>query len=205
VSFRTLLKAIAGLLLAAVLIAIVCLLCLLVPDYWLAISLISFAGLVVLVCLSARKFKETEGESGVVAYVDYYDVFKCLSVIMVPMVIIFFSLPFINQINSILICVGLYISLMLIHIAYRTAQDNSFIMLPVVLLVKIGLSVIWVTVFYQMLNPAGKTRKSRRTTRTMAIFATMMVAPLIHILVLGDDGKEMLRARLHDRPFTGPL
>jgi glycerol uptake facilitator-like aquaporin len=203
-SFKTLLEAICGLLLAAVLVAAVGWLCLEIPEYWLAISLGAFAGMVVMACLQAKKFKETDGESGGVVYADYYDVFKCLSVAAVPAVIIFFAASFApDQIKSAHICAGLYIILMLLHIAYKTAQCNRFIMLPVVLVVKIGLSVIWVTAFYQMLNPSGKNRQSRRTNRTMAVMVMLMVTPLITLLVQGDEGKELIKARLRYRRFSG--
>ena len=203
-SFITLLKALFGLSAAVGLAAGVGWVCTLVPDYWLAVCLAAFSGMVVLVFLEARKFKATEGEKGGVAYIDYYDVFKCLSVAVVPVVVTFFlSMVFPNQINSLLIFSGLYAGLMLVHIAYKTAEVNSLLMLPMVLLVKIGLSVIWITVFYQMLNPAGKTRQSRRTWRTMAVMGLLVLTPLIKILVLGDEGKGIVQARLRGRSFAG--
>jgi len=203
-SFIILLKAVVGLLAAAGLVAAVGLLCLHVPEYWLAIVLGVFFGMVVLACLQAKKFKETEGESGGVVYIDYYDVFKCLSVAVVPVVIFFLGIPFLeSQGHSILIFCGLYVGLMLLHIAYKTAQYNNLIILPVMLLVKFGLSIIWITVFYQMLNPVGKTRESRRHRRAVAVILMMLITPLISLLVLGDEGKGIVQARLHGRRFAG--
>ena len=193
-NFHTLLKALAGLLATALLVAVVWLLCLMASGYGLLIGLCAFAGMVVWACLEAKKFKATEGESGAVVYTDYNDVFKCLSVVIVPVVIFFFGAS-LGQIESLLIFCLLYAVLMFLHIAYRTAQDNSFLMLPVLLVVKIGLSVICVVTFYQMLDPSGKSRKARRSGRAKSILAMMMITPLISHLVLDNEGKELLRVR----------
>ena len=141
-SVKILGKALAGLLLAAGLVAAVGWLSLQVPKYGLAVNIGAFAVMVVWACLAAQKFKDTEGEKGGVVYADYYEVFKCLSVGIVPAVLIFFFGPVPGQINAVLICGGLYVVLMLIHIACRTAEVNSFLAVPVVLVVKIGLSII---------------------------------------------------------------
>ena len=201
-NFHTLLKALAGLLAAAGLVAVVWCLCLMASGYGLLIGLGSFAGMVVLACLEARKFKDTAGECGAVVYTDYYDVLKCLSVAVVPVLVFFLGASF-GQAESVLICISLYALLMLLHIAYRTAQDNSFLMLPVLLLVKICLSVIWVAAFYRMLNPSGKSRESRRGDRAKSVMAMMMITPLISFLVLGDEGKELVQGRLRGRRFSG--
>ena len=200
---KILVKSLVGLLAAAGVVALVFWISGLTPENRLAICLGAFMAMVVLVCFETRKFRDTEGEFGAVVYADYYDVFKCFSVVIVPGILLFCGAPFAEQYKGLLILGGLYMLLMLLHIAYRTAECNSLFMLPPVLLVKLGLSIIWLTVFYRMLNPPGQTRESRRTQRTRAIFAMLIIMPLIKYLVLDDEGKEFLHGRLLGRRFAG--
>ena len=202
-SLKIMLKGIVGILLTVGLVALVYWVSGLMPENRLAICLGSFLAMVAVVCLETKKFKDTEGDSGAVAFTDYYDVFKCFSVVIVPGFLVVCGAPFTDQYNGVLILAGLYVVLMLLHIAYKTAEYNSFVMLPPVLLVKIGLSIIWLTIFYQMLNPSGKTRKSRRSKRTMAVFAMLLITPLINYLILDDEGKELVQGRLRGRRFAG--
>ena len=202
-SIKILLKGIAGILATAGLAVLVFWISGLMPEYRLAICLGAFLAMVVMVCFETKKFKDTGGKLGAVAYADYYDIFKCFSLVIVPGLLVICGGPFPDQSNGILILCGLFVALMLLHIAYKTAECNRIVMLPLVLLVKIGLSIIWLTVFYQILNPSGKTRQSRRSARTLGVFAMLIITPLIKYFVLDDEGKELLQGRLRGGRFLG--
>lgn len=151
----------------------------------------------------AVAYKESDGELGYVVYLDYYDVFKCLSVFLVPLIVMLFGTRFPELHKGFAAFSLIYMGLMLIHVTYISAQYNSFKILPLVIIVKLGMSLIWVYGLKQMLDPTGKNAESRRKSRAMAVMILMVITPIINALVLYDSGKHHVQSRLHGRRFAG--
>ncbi|MEB7712782.1 hypothetical protein NGC32_08570 [Kluyvera cryocrescens] len=172
-------------------------------EYKFFFILASFLLFVFLAYTWSVEFKESDGESGCVVYLDYYDVFKCLSVFLVPLIIMYFASHLEGQHKGFVAFSVLYMVLMLIHVTYISAQYNSLKSLPVVIIVKLGMSLIWVYGLKQMLDPTGKNAESRRKSRAMAVMILMVITPIINALVLYDSGKHHVQSRLHGRRFAG--
>ena len=195
-------KALAGIAGSAAILAVVYFLCVLFQSHWLLVCLLAFCLLLFIAYREAKKFKESDGAEGSVVYESWYDVFKCLTVFIVPC-ILFFLGAYLGQgeaagIFCILFCGG-----MTLHIAYASASINRFAVLPVVLIVKLSLSCLWVYSLYSFLNPSGKTAAKRRESRAAAFFGLFLLTPIITMLVLNEEGKEHVRAGLSGRRFSG--
>jgi hypothetical protein len=85
---KALFKAVGGIWLAGLVVSAVYKLTILLPEYWLLVGLGAWAIVIIAAYVGANEFKATKGEQGMIIYTDYFDIFKCLSVIVVPYVII---------------------------------------------------------------------------------------------------------------------
>ena len=84
-------KVLAGIAGSAVILAFVYLLCGLFPSHWLLVCLLALCLIVFVAYREAKKFKESGGAEGSVVYESYYDVFKCLTVFIVPCILFFWG------------------------------------------------------------------------------------------------------------------
>jgi len=200
--FKVLFKAIGGILLTVFTVSAIFKAGQLTPEYWYLVYLIAFFSVVLAAYLGARKFKDTDGEEGIVVYLNYYDVFKCLSIFLIPLIVIYLGSMF-KQAEAAKIFSILYAVIMILHVSYISAKHNKVSAMPVVLISKLSLSIIWVYALYETLNPSGKTYKDRRGSRTIAVMVMMIITPIVNMLVLGNDGKELIQSRLKGRSFKG--
>lgn len=197
-----LIKAILGICMSALMLAAIAFIGSVIPKYGFLVGIIFFFIIVYMAYSEAKKFKETEGQNGVVVYTDYYDVFKCLSIFLVPLIIMYIGGGF-GQIKAAIIASILYSSIMTLHIAYISAKLNSLKMLPIIILVKLIISIIWVYALKEMLSPSGKNSSSRRDSRAIAVMILMVITPIINILILNKDGSALIQAQLRGRRFSG--
>lgn len=206
INYIVLLKSILGIVGAALLILLIFELSetSLLREYQFFFILGAFFLFVFLAYKWSVEFKESDGELGCVVYLDYYDVFKCLSIFLIPLILVYVAVSYFpDQQKGVRAFIGLYMTIMLIHVTYISAQYNSLKSLPVVIIVKLGMSLIWVYGLKQMLNPSGKNAEDRRKSRATAVMILMIITPIINALVLNDKGKHHVQSRLHGRRFAG--
>ncbi|WP_182025640.1 hypothetical protein [Vibrio rotiferianus] len=201
-NYKVLFKAIVGLLLSIFITSGVIRLGQMVPDHALIVYVISWAIVVFIAYKGSKEFKRTDGESGLVIYENYIDLFKCLTILGVPYILIQLAANF-GQYESGRILAGIFAIGMTIHIAYKSAEVNELRMLPVVLITKLSMSFIWVAAVIQTLSPSGKNAKARRDNRAMATMILLFLTPIINMLVLDDKGKELVQSRFKGRRFQG--
>ena len=200
--FKVLANAIGGIILSSMVVSAVVKLGMLLPEYWLWVYLVAWSILIIIAYVGANQFKTTEGEEGMVIYADYFDIFKCLSVIGVPYIVYSVGMQF-NQIESSKIFSAIYIALMTLHICYTSAKINKFWDLPVVYLTKFSISIIWIIAVIQTLDPSGKNASERRSNRTTAVIILMFLTPIINMFVLSNEGKSLIQSKFKGRRFNG--
>lgn len=200
--FKVLFKALVGLFLSAFLTSGVIKVAQLVPDHSLIVYVISWAVVVFVAYQGSKEFKSTDGESGLVIYENYIDLFKCLTILGVPYILIQLAANF-GQYESGRVLAGIFAACMTVHIAYKSAQVNELKTLPVVLITKLSMSFMWIAAVIQTLSPSGKNAKARRDNRAMATMILLFLTPVINMLVLDDKGKELIQSRFKGRRFQG--
>lgn len=200
--FKTLFKAIFGLILSLFLLAAIVKLGEKFPEHSLIVYVASWVALVTMSCLSSREFKSSGGESGSVIYENYIDLFKCLTVPGVPYIFIMLAAYFDQPESGRILAIG-FAAIMTLHIAYQSARVNGVKMLPIVLITKLSMSFVWVVAVIQTLSPSGKNAKSRRENRASATLVLLFITPIINMLVLDDTGKELVQNRFKGRRFQG--
>jgi hypothetical protein len=70
----------------------------------------------------------------------------------------------------------------------RTGRDNGFLLLPIILVTKIALSVLWIFYVIQAVNPGGKTTLERSRQRGAALLVLAILTPLVARLVRNHEG-----------------
>jgi len=201
-NYKVLGNAVGGILLSVMVVSGVAKLGMLLPDYWLLVALVAWSILIIIAYVGAQRFKETDGEDGMVIYADYFDIFKCLSVIGVPYIVIIVGANF-NQVEASTIFAAIYAVIMTTHICYTSAKINKFSDLPVVYLTKFSISILWIFAVIQTLNPSGKNASERRGNRSVAVMILMFLTPVINMFVLSNEGKSLLQEKFKGRRFSG--
>ena len=196
------LSSLVGLLLSAILVFGLFQLIQALPDHGLTLVFVAWLVLMVMAYRGSHRFKATEGDEGLVIYQDYYDLFKCLSVVAVPIGLFFIGAylgqPEAAKISALIFSVG-----MTLHICYESAKLNKLTDLPIVYLIKFSTSFLWFLAAMQALNPAGKNNSARRTNRAIAATVLLILTPVINMLVLDDSGKNLIRHKFRGRRFAG--
>lgn len=200
--FKVLLKAIAGLCLSLMLISAIVKIGEMIPDHSLIVYVIAWAIIVFFAYLGSKDFKESGGETGLIIYENYIDLFKCLTILGVPYILISVAARF-GQYESGRILAVLFAVGMTVHIAYKSAEVTELRMLPIVLITKLSMSFLWIAAMLQVLSPSGKNAKSRRDNRATATMILLFITPVINMLVLDDKGKELVQNRFKGRRFQG--
>lgn len=195
-------KAIGGILSAALIVGGLSKIASIFPDNWFLIVFVGWAIVIMIAFFGAREFKVTNGESGLVVYSDYYDIFKCLSVAGVPYIIFQVGMS-LGQDKAAAVCAALYAVGMVLHICYESAKVNKFSQLPIIYITKFSMSFIWIIALIQVLDPSGKNASERRRSRGIAVLTLLFITPLINMFVLDDDGKELIRNKFKGRRFSG--
>ena len=183
--FKILLKAIAGMFLSLLLLGLVYRVGEIFPEHSSIFYVLSWAALIAYAFFTSKEFKETDGESGAIIYENYIDLFKCLSLVGVPYILISIAGYFQQPESGKILTVG-FVLIMLTHIAYQSAKLNSVKMLPFVLLTKLTMSFVWIAAVIQTLNPSGKNAQVRRKNRTVATLVLLFITPVINMLVLDE-------------------
>ena len=186
---KTFFKALAGLIVSLMTVAAIIKIASFLPEYSIFVYLLAWASVIIIAYSGANKFKESDGEDGMVIYTDYHDVFKCLSVAGVPAALYMIGLYF-GQEKGALLFSSLYAATMTLHVCYLSAKMNKFSDLPVVFITKFSISIIWIISVIQILDPAGKNASQRRTNRATATMVLFFLTPLLNMFVLSDEGKE---------------
>lgn len=88
-------------------------------------------------------------------------------------------------ISSSLLLLGLGLALTII---VRTCRDNGFLLLPIILVTKIALSVLWICYVIQAVSPGGKTMLERSRKRGAALLVLAILTPLVARLVRNHEG-----------------
>lgn len=73
-------------------------------------------------------------------------------------------------------------------IAVRTWRDNGLLLLPVILITKIALSVLWIKHVIEVVNPDGKSMLDRSRNRGWAMLVLAILTPLMARLVKDHEG-----------------
>lgn len=201
-AFKTFLASIVGMALAAGIVYGLFQLTILYPDYWLTVVFVSWLILVLIAYRGSKQFKLTDGDDGMVIYQNYYDLFKCLSVIGVPVVLYYIGAHF-GQIEAAHVASAIFAAGMFLHICYESAKINRFLDLPVVYLVKFSTSFLWFIAIFQTLNPSGRNAAARRKNRAVAALVLFFLTPIINMFVLDDNGKDLIKNKFRGRRFQG--
>jgi len=201
-AFKTFLASIVGVVLAAGIVYGLAELTVLYPDYWFTVVFLSWLVLVLIAYRGSRQFKLSDGDEGMVIYQDYYDLFKCLSVVGVPVILYIIGAQF-GQVEAAQVASAIFASGMFLHICYESAKINRLLELPVVYLVKFSTSFLWFIAIFQTLNPSGNNAAARRKSRAIAALVLFFLTPIINMFVLDDNGKELIKNKFRGRRFQG--
>lgn len=79
----------------------------------------------------------------------------------------------------------------------RTWRDNGLLLLPVILVTKVILSVLWIKYVIEAVNPSGKTMLDRSRNRGGAMLVLVILTPLMARLVRDHEGFLTRRTQVH--------
>lgn len=126
----------------------------------------------------------------IVVYRDYDDMAISFLLVLAPIILIFLLSFAGNMSAASVYFIAIVEICILIWLFARTLSDNSnkIVFTLIAIVTKIALSVLFVVNLLQLVDPSGKTRKQRASSRGIAFTILLVVSPLIFSLVRNKVG-----------------
>ena len=200
---KALLSSWAGLALTAPIVFMLFELSVVFPRHSILITFIAWLLLMPLAYLGSRQFKRTEGDEGMVIYRNHNDVLRCLSALMVPLLLHslgdFYQRTDIGNGAAWAYFIGITL-----YICYDSAKLNRIMDLPVVYLVKISTSFVWFLSVFDRHAPSGSFSSDRSyAKRDYKTISMIVIAPLMDMLVLDRKSRRLIEKKFNGRRYAG--